>query len=288
MINKDFEQILVGSLLGDGCLSIYRRCINPVYAECHSVKQLEYLKWKNKFFECKIKPRVTYLKKTNKYYSEYYLRTKANSAFLPYYYLFYKNGKKTISQHILQTLKPKGIAIWFCDDGSYSYYNSNIKISLMPLRDTQKRLISQHFKREFYINFKFQKEYMYLNSNDSKKFIKIIKKYVPRCMYYKLGIDFKKKELHREINRDRRRIFWERIKKNPELRERERARNRLAMRKLRAEPTYREICRKKDRKYKRKRYRNDLQYREKVLSRGREYWKKMREVLAKSKNYQIT
>ncbi len=157
----------------------------------------------------------------------------------------------------------------------------------MPLGDTQKRLISQHFKREFDINFKFQKEYMYLNSNDSKKFIKMIKKYVPRCMHYKLGMDFKKKLIYRERHLNRCRISWERIRNNPELRERARASVRLAMRKLRADPAYRELCRKRDREYKRKRYRNDPQYREKVLSRGREYWKKMREVLAESKNYQI-
>ena len=146
----------------------------------------------------------------------------------------------------------------------------------MPLEDTQKQLISQHFKRKFDINFKFQKEFMYLSSNDTLKFIKVIQKHVPRCMLYKLGKDLRKKKIHKEINRNRCQIFWEHIKKNPELRERERTRNRLAMRKLRSDPTYREICRKKDREYKRTRYRNDPVYRENVLARHQRWYEKQR------------
>jgi len=103
MIN---EQVLLGGLLGDGCLTFSKRSINPLYAEGHSIKQLDYLTWKNQFFKCKIKKKVTYLKKTEKYYLGYYFRTKASAHLLQYYYMFYNNGKKEITSTILMKLRP--------------------------------------------------------------------------------------------------------------------------------------------------------------------------------------
>ena len=46
--------------------------------------------------------------------------TKTNPVFNYYRNLFYKNGKKIISEDILKQLNSRSLAIWICDDGSYN------------------------------------------------------------------------------------------------------------------------------------------------------------------------
>ena len=43
-LSKIEEQIIIGSILGDGCLVGNKR--NPKFKENHSIKQEEYLRWK--------------------------------------------------------------------------------------------------------------------------------------------------------------------------------------------------------------------------------------------------
>ncbi len=224
------EQVLLGSLLGDGCLTFSKRNINPLYSECHSIKQLKYLEWKNQFFKCKIKPRKTYLKKTGKWYDGYYFRAGANAFFLQYYYLFYKDGKKSVNNIILGKLKPLAVAVWFCDDGSYSYYNNNIKICVAGFSLRCKQLMSDYFKETYGIDFKIQKECIYLSSDDTKKFISVIKKHVPECMHYKLGMDAEKQSTQRQRNRLKCKNYWHTKKMDPEWIKKERLRLRNYMR----------------------------------------------------------
>lgn len=231
MIN---EQVLFGSLLGDGCLTFSNRNINPLYAEYHSIKQLEYLKWKNQFFNSKIKERKTHLKKTGKTYQEYYFRTGAKAFLLPYYHLFYKGGKKSVNTEILSKLEPLAIAVWYCDDGSYSYYNNNCKLCVGGFQHEERKLISDHFMLNFGINFKFEDEYIYLNADDTKVFISIIREHVPECMHYKLGLDIEKKRIYQTKNTLRCKNYWHRNKKNPKWIKKERKRLREYMRWKRA------------------------------------------------------
>ena len=45
-ISEDVKQVLLGSLLGDGYLSLNKNAINAHYREAHSLKQENYVLWK--------------------------------------------------------------------------------------------------------------------------------------------------------------------------------------------------------------------------------------------------
>lgn len=50
MKNTEFteyqKEILIGSILGDGCFKMNRKGINASFDENHSLKQLDYCEWK--------------------------------------------------------------------------------------------------------------------------------------------------------------------------------------------------------------------------------------------------
>ena len=195
MINKDFEQVLVGSLFGDGCLTIKKDQKNPVYTENHSLKQEDYLKWKNKFFCCKLTKYQYFDRRTNKIYFHCQIRTRTNPIYTYYHKLFYPKGKKTINEFILSKLNLLGIAVWFCDDGCYNYRNENIYIATKGFSIGENRIICNYFKKKYNLDFKIDSvNNIYLDVEGTKKFKSLIKDFVPRYMHYKLGYDNKRRK----------------------------------------------------------------------------------------------
>ena len=52
-MNKTTYQILIGSLLGDGCIAKNNsKCKNYSFKEMHCVEQSEYVEWKAKMLSC--------------------------------------------------------------------------------------------------------------------------------------------------------------------------------------------------------------------------------------------
>ena len=203
--NEEQKQILLGSLLGDGCIykdkyDCYR------YTILHSNKQKDYLLWKNSYLNFHL-----YLHKVNKTIKNYkyklchYEISKYNSSFKNYYNLFYPNGKKIVIREILDVLKPIGIAVWFMDDGSYSYSNNIIMIYTNSFTLNECNLIKKWFKERFNIECRVQRIIQTINKNNqyilrfnvinTQKFIEMIKSYVLQIpsMTYKIGLDIDRK-----------------------------------------------------------------------------------------------
>jgi hypothetical protein len=82
------RNILVGSILGDGCLSFAPRSRNAYYREHFSVKQKEYREWK--------------LKQINsiplRFESQQNLKSPSHPVFTELYHRFYRNNQKTITK----------------------------------------------------------------------------------------------------------------------------------------------------------------------------------------------
>jgi len=206
MIN---EQVLLGSLLGDGSLSIRPRGRNPVFSEMHSINQLDYLKWKNQF----LKFRFTIEKRIDKrFYTQYNqcrIISGARSELWNYYNMFYPNGKKIISKEILKKLDLLAIAVWFCDDGSYDYQNGSIRIATDCFGKKGNQLIIQHMKQIFKFDFTIIGRRLYLTVAQTRQFVKMIEDIVPESMQYKLGKDLTKRKKQKEKNIIAQRIYWQ-------------------------------------------------------------------------------
>lgn len=138
--------------------------------------------------------------------------------------IFYENGKKLISTKILNKLTPLGLALLYCDDGSLTIqlrkertkegkpnqYQFQGRIWTCSFTEEENNLIKDYFLTTWKIKVVVNKckrkwkgqilEYYYLRfpSLEFKKFVDIIKDYVPNSMSYK--IDFEKRIKDYEIN----------------------------------------------------------------------------------------
>jgi len=114
------KAIVIGTLLGDGCLEANGRYVR--LRTDHSEHQKKYVFWK--FHQMHNltsgKPRFVkyYDKRTHKIYKHWRFDTISTEEFVPFKNSFYTNGKKQIPLNIKELLiKPLSVAVWFMDDG---------------------------------------------------------------------------------------------------------------------------------------------------------------------------
>lgn len=207
MITENYkENILIGSILGDGTLSKYGRSKNALYREHGTILQNEYRKWKAENLGLKFNPQ----------------RGKIWSKSLPqytyYYYLFYRNGKKELTQDILDRLNhPIGLMCLYFDDGSLVIdkykrkdgYHLFPRVYLYTQSFTYKEnlLLRDHLYKQFNIDFLIKKisngSGYCLNLNKRKDIVRMMSlirpfaKDIP-CMHYKINLlqrlyDYQKK-----------------------------------------------------------------------------------------------
>ena len=186
MYNNDQIQLLIGSYLGDGSFSY--EGINKYTAKLvQGEKQLDYLMWKSHILGCDdtlksgssgyTKNSVVFNTTLNTFVSKLPFKT--------------QNGYKNLSipQDIIDNIDVKSIAIWFMDDGSLSkmYNCSTIWCCAFDL-DSIERLCNKLNEFNLYPTISQSKGYNYLkfNKNETNKLSKLICKYIPECMEYKI------------------------------------------------------------------------------------------------------
>ena len=114
------DAIILGTLLGDGCLER-----NGTWTRLrleHGSSQKSYLEWKNEELKSLITGSVMkmhYYHKINKrFYDSVRAYTFSDKMFDYYRNIFYFNKKKVIPKNIESLLvNPLSLAVWFMDDG---------------------------------------------------------------------------------------------------------------------------------------------------------------------------
>jgi len=190
-------------ILGDGCIQMASSGKgNSNLKIGHSIKQEEYLKWKQEIVNQigTVKTRFWYYQKQNACYIE----TNTRNYFTKLEKIFYINRKKTINKKILNKLTDLSLAIWFLDNGYMSYNKSGsvygeLCTDQFSLEKVQ--LIKDWFKIKFnmevgirtlrYLSGKQKDTIAYrikFNKENCIKLTEIIKPYVNQvsCMHYKL------------------------------------------------------------------------------------------------------
>jgi hypothetical protein len=183
------KDIVIGSILGDGCL-----CGNWSRTNCrlkisHSAKQQDYVLWKydilKKWFLTE--PRI--YKKTK----SISIRTISHPELTGFYKIFYGNNTKIIPMNIATLLNPLVVAVWFMDDGNirkfknkiYGYYINTQSFSLI---DNQK--LVKVFWDNFGINcliIKNKGKHRLYIGRDRNKFRNLIEKLIIPSMQYKIS-----------------------------------------------------------------------------------------------------
>ena len=120
VLSKLQKEILVGLLLGDGCLESTKNSQVARLKVDQSLKQSEFVQWLYETFKDfvhtppKLKQRI----RDDKRYSELVFNTLTHSSFKSFYDLFYPKGKKVVPESINQFLTTTAFAVWFMSDGS--------------------------------------------------------------------------------------------------------------------------------------------------------------------------
>jgi len=209
-LNYEQEQILIGSLLGDGCIG--KQLTTYRYIETHSIKQKDYLLWKNSFLNYNIR---IFTKNGGGHERQYVSIDKGDIANLERLYnLFYPNNIKNVNQEILNKVDVLALSIWFMDDGHYDYKVRIINLYTFTFGLHGNLSIKNWFKSKWNINCKIvekrdntldrgeKRYYVSFNTQETKKLLKIIGKYIAPSMEYKFGLDENRNKKARIKERD--------------------------------------------------------------------------------------
>jgi LAGLIDADG DNA endonuclease family len=175
------QQIIVGTLLGDGTM----RCkTNALLEVNHCLAQRSYVDWKYRQLAPLVRtsPRE---RAGNGGRIAYRFVTRSHAALTPYYYLFYRDGRKEVPDVYLS---PLTLAVWFMDDGSRSrgavYFNTQ-----QFSDDCQLRLVRKLWN-QWNIQASLNKDRVYkrirLSLKGTEIFVRLVDGLVLPSMRYKL------------------------------------------------------------------------------------------------------
>lgn len=210
-ITEHQRNIIIGHLLGDGCLIPDEKRRAAYFKVSHKIGDDAYSKWstdqlsslKLKFFKGR---KIS----EGRLFESSGLITIRYGDFISLYDLFYKpelkakygkDGFKAPNIDIFTNLSDLSLAVWYMDDGSYDSGNPNFATNF-PGCDIQE--ICSALSKQFTINFfpvKRQKNVHLIKirgANDKKRFFDIIKPYMQPCMGRKLPPVFRNAEAYKE------------------------------------------------------------------------------------------
>jgi len=184
-IPYDVEQVLIGSLLGDG--TVYIPDLNARFSEAHNLDQSDYLIWKakilsrlfgGKIYEYPNLNRIEFVSRTSPLLTEIRKR-------------WYPNGKKVVSEMDLKNLDALGLAVWYQDDGCYNPHGRHCIIAIDDFKGQEhvlKRLFNERWELDPIVEFK-KGGYPRLRFSvaGSDKLLRIIRNHIHPSMIYKLG-----------------------------------------------------------------------------------------------------
>lgn len=209
VISDELEQIITGSLLGDGYIVPYKlshvkgdrnKNKNSSLLFKHCEKQREYVKFKedliSKHVKCYYRESI---KHDSRFKVETYIsinvETIQNSSFNYYRQLWYKPNKQIPFDSIKIT--PLVMAIWFQDDGSNVDCGYIISTQGFTTLEVSKliSIINNLFVLSCYMRLSKNQPYIYIPARDVLNFNNIVMPYMCESMMYKLIVRTKSCEL---------------------------------------------------------------------------------------------
>lgn len=192
-LSKDQKEILVGLMLGDGCLELQHK--NPRLRVDHSMKQKGYIDWLYSQFEnfCNQKPcRLNRVDKRNgKIYSHYLLTTRTSAVFRRYFNMFYAEKRKTTPRNLINLLKSKlTLAVWYMDDGFKRGDCDSLYLCTSGFKLEDQRFLQEILQKlygfETKLHFAGKNARIYFPVQFAKEFCSLVKPFILPQFTYKL------------------------------------------------------------------------------------------------------
>lgn len=190
-LSSDEEQVIIGSILGNGWIdctnkerNYYRLCFS------HSIKQELYCQYKFKLLSRIGKePKINIKKDKREGFSplsEYVIfKSKQHPIFKEYRDRWYKPNK-ILCKEDFDKIEGLGLAVWYMDDGWNRKYGASISTQSFSKEDIEYMI--HKIKEKFDIKCTVTSARILNISSESKdKFFSLIKKYIPNSMAYKIA-----------------------------------------------------------------------------------------------------
>ncbi len=208
-MTNEQKSIILGSVLGDGCLKLAPHSKNARLTLGHSVTQLEYLKWKRDklvpfsrkiVLDQKAKTKIISGRKANS--KDFYkFFTIAHPDVTDFHKRYVIDGKKRVSKDIINELDLIALAIWFADDGSvYVDKRNNVptcSIATNSFTYKEQVILVETLRKFFFGTIKIdvqgntERDDLYIRmyrTEKIKEFLSSISSILPECIHYKLHL----------------------------------------------------------------------------------------------------
>ena len=190
--NEYQRAVIIGSILGDGCLAENWSKTNYRMLIMHSVDQKEYILWKYSILKQWILSEPRFYKGN----MSLTIRTISHPELTILRNIFYPKGKKIIPLNIIEYVEnPLTIAIWFMDDGNAVIQNKKLcgyHINSQSFTHQENLLISKVLNDLYSIESTLEKNHgkfriAIYRQNSRETFKRLIDPYMLESMRYKLG-----------------------------------------------------------------------------------------------------
>jgi len=191
-LSDQCKEIILGSLLGDGSLKLYKPYRNARFSFRHSVHQQEYFHWKAEQLKEISASEYFWLQKADGFGGEKLrYQSRASEALTDLYRLTHEKNRLNIRRKWLNLLTARSLMIWWLDDGSVIGNGRRGVFCTDGFSYEKQRILAQYLKKVWDIKVVIGKimriregkryEYYRLwirSSEGLKKFLRIILPYV--------------------------------------------------------------------------------------------------------------
>lgn len=147
-LSNKCEEVILGSLLGDGSLKIQDQYKNARFSFRHSIQQSDYFFWKvNQLKEISSEKCWWEQEKNNLGGVMLRYQSIATNTFTNIYNLTCKNNHIVIRRKWLNKLTPLSLAIWWLDDGSLITNGRRGVICTDPFSYDEQKILTQYLLR---------------------------------------------------------------------------------------------------------------------------------------------
>jgi hypothetical protein len=192
-LSDRIKEIILGSVLGDGCLVITKRSKNAIFAFRHGMEQEEYFMWKvNEFSEIS-NPKFSYWRPADGFSKnkKLYFSTRRLESLTSICLSLKKNGKFDVKRKWLNHLTPLSLAVWWCDDGSIVSNHQKAVFCTDGFSENSIKVLAKYLEIVWKVKGliwpvkrvwnKQEKIYyrIWLSNVETRKFLRIIIPYIP-------------------------------------------------------------------------------------------------------------
>ncbi len=195
MLSERQQEILIGTLLGDGHLEQNGK--NVRLRVGHGLPQREYVAWKHQELKDLVRGNIRtariFNSKRNKYYEHLQFSTLTCSDFTEWRDVFYPHGKKIVPENISDLLiTPLSLAVWHMDDGYKRNDCNALRLNTDAFSVSDQNLLIGCLKNNFGIESKLHKKdktfNIYIGGKSAKIFCDLVKPYIIDSLLYKVSL----------------------------------------------------------------------------------------------------